>query len=67
MKSIPIITISEQELIQGVSIIDLFFRTKLFTSKSEIRRLIQQGGIYVDNTRIMSIHTCIKKVIINNN
>ncbi len=40
---------------EGISIIDLFHAAGLAHSKSEARRLIQQGGAYVNRRRIQSI------------
>jgi tyrosyl-tRNA synthetase len=36
----------------GVGIVDLVVRAKLAASKSEARRLIQQGGVYVNDRRM---------------
>ncbi len=40
---------------QGVAVVDLFVETALCSSKSEAKRLIKQGGGYVDNIRVESI------------
>jgi tyrosyl-tRNA synthetase len=37
---------------QGVSVVDVVVRAKLAPSKSEARRLIQQGGVYVNERRM---------------
>jgi len=37
----------------GVSVVDLVIRAKLAPSKSEARRLIQQGGVYVNDRRLV--------------
>lgn len=41
--------------LERISIIDLLTTTKMVTSKSEARRLVQQGGISVDDKKISSI------------
>ena len=38
-----------------VNVVDLFFEAKLSKSKSEVRRLIQQGGCYINDERVESI------------
>lgn len=40
---------------EGIGIVDLFHAAGLASSKSEARRLIQQGGAYVNRRRIESI------------
>jgi tyrosyl-tRNA synthetase len=36
---------------EGIGIVDLVARVQLAPSKSEARRLIQSGGVYVNNRR----------------
>ncbi|MGI6525314.1 MAG: tyrosine--tRNA ligase [Bdellovibrionota bacterium] len=50
-QDIPSTTCSSSE-IAGMSVIDLFVRTGLATSKGEARRLIANGGAYVHGERI---------------
>ena len=40
------------ELASGIPLIDLLVRADLTTSKGEGRRLIGQGGVYVNNERV---------------
>jgi tyrosyl-tRNA synthetase len=40
------------ELAAGLTLVEVLARTSLATSKGEARRLIQQGGAYVNNRRI---------------
>lgn len=56
----PTTEISFNEILEGINIIDLLVKTKLVSSKGEGRRLIQQGGIYVDNDRITEFIFTIK-------
>ena len=51
-------TISQEE---EVSIVDLMQATGLFPSKKEIRRLIEQGAVYVEDDRCEDPKTPIKK------
>ena len=49
--SIPTTFMKREEFIQGIAIFKLFEKTSLCTSRSEARRLIEQGGAYVNNKR----------------
>ena len=40
-----------------MNIVDLIERTNLCKSRSEIKRLIGQGGIYVDGIRVKNTNT----------
>ncbi|HVY81980.1 MAG TPA: tyrosine--tRNA ligase [Steroidobacteraceae bacterium] len=48
---VPVVEVSRGELAAGISIVDLLSRT-VAESKSAARRLVQQGGAYVNNVRI---------------
>jgi len=52
--TVPASTWARQELERGVLVVDLFVRSGLVASKSEARRLIEQGGAYVNQRRIAS-------------
>jgi tyrosyl-tRNA synthetase len=43
------------ELAAGVALIDLLVRAELTSSKGEARRLITQGGVYVNNQRVAEL------------
>ncbi len=53
-ESVPMTQINKERLDQGVSVVDFFVETLLCKSKSEARRLIKQGGGYLNNIRIES-------------
>jgi tyrosyl-tRNA synthetase len=53
-ESVPCIEVEKDHMDQGISVVDLFVKTSLCKSKGEARRLIKQGGGYVDNVRIES-------------
>ncbi|WP_422446654.1 tyrosine--tRNA ligase [Thermoanaerobacterium sp. DL9XJH110] len=55
LSSVPSTTITLQELGEGIGILELLMMTGLTSSKSEGRRLIQQGGIYVKDARVDDI------------
>jgi tyrosyl-tRNA synthetase len=50
--AIPEIQITRGELEEGIGVLDLFSRTGLCKSRSEARRLVQQGGARINDERI---------------
>jgi len=54
-EAVPSITLDAEALRQGMAITDLLERTGLAKSRSEARRLIQQGGAYVNEEQVSSI------------
>ena len=55
-ENMPTAALSESDFCDGaVSVIDLVVKTGLAPSKAEARRLIQQGGISVDDRKVESI------------
>jgi tyrosyl-tRNA synthetase len=48
---VPVVEIDGTELADGIAVIDLLCRT-VAESKSAARRLLQQGGAYVNNVRV---------------
>ena len=52
---LPTTQFPASELENGINIFDLLQKTVLVQSKSEARRLVQQGGIYIDGTTVGSI------------
>lgn len=55
LSAIPTTTVARQELAAGISLIDLLMRTGLASSRNEARRLIQQGGAYVNDQPITDV------------
>jgi len=53
-EGIPTTVLEREELEAGVRVIDLFVRVGLCKTKSEARRLVRQGGCYVNNGRVSS-------------
>lgn len=49
------IAVSSRDLEQGVGLIDALVELDLCSSKSEARRLVEQGGAYVNGERVESI------------
>ena len=50
--SMPTTVIPIGEFKQGINIIELFMKASLISSKGEGRRLIKQGGMYLNDVRI---------------
>jgi tyrosyl-tRNA synthetase len=60
---VPSTEISKEQLSgQGMSLVDLLVKATVVSSKSEARRLIQSGGVYLNNRRAAELE---KKVTIN--
>lgn len=60
--SIPFTEFNRSDLENGIGIIDLLRKSGLVKSNSEARRLIQQGGISIDNAKVESIDRAIALV-----
>ena len=55
---VPLSELPAAELAEGLPLVELLARTSLATSKGEARRLIAQGGAYVNNRRVDDVaHT----------
>jgi tyrosyl-tRNA synthetase len=50
-KVVPVVEVERRELEAGIGVVDLLCRT-VAESKSAARRLVQQGGAYVNNVRV---------------
>ncbi|MCX7821897.1 MAG: tyrosine--tRNA ligase [Syntrophobacterales bacterium] len=59
--AIPVTMINKEKIDEGVSIVDLFVETGLCNSRSAAKRLIEQGGAYVNDRRVVDIHEKLKK------
>ena len=60
--NMPTATLSEGDLADGkINIIDLLIKCDLSSSKSEARRLIEQGGIAIDDNKISDISFSLTK------
>ncbi|MDE0636728.1 MAG: tyrosine--tRNA ligase [Candidatus Poribacteria bacterium] len=59
LNAMPTTTISTERLDSGIPIMELFHEVGLTTSKSEARRLIQQGGAYVNEKQYKTIDVII--------
>ena len=61
LSAIPTTTIDSSRLVAGVPIVDLFCEVGLGTSKSAVRRLIQQGGAYVNGEQVTDMDVLVTK------
>ena len=62
-KNLPIINIKKNIILNGIGILDLVLQTKLANSKSEVRRMIKNNGLKINNEIISDD----KKIINKNN
>ena len=54
-EDVPTVDIGRERLEAGINVVDLFVEAELGKSKSEVRRLIQQGGASVNGERVDAI------------
>ncbi len=59
--SVPFAEYKSDRFEKGVEISDLFYETGLCKSKSDARRLIKQGGAYINESRIESMSFLVTK------
>ncbi len=50
-EDVPSTEVAASDLSEGIALVDLVARVRLASSKSEARRLVQSGGVYVNNRR----------------
>jgi tyrosyl-tRNA synthetase len=48
---VPATDVASRDLAEGIGVVELVARVKLAASKSDARRLVQSGGVYVNNRR----------------
>ncbi|MCF8114096.1 MAG: tyrosine--tRNA ligase [Desulfotignum sp.] len=53
--SVPSTHIARTDLMDNTFLVDLFTRTGLCTSKSDARRLVKQGGAYINGNRVSGL------------
>ena len=61
-KELPTVKVKKNEIANGIDIFDLVLQTKLASSKGEIRRMIKNNGLKINNEVIID-----EKKIINQN
>ena len=55
LESMPTIKISQKNIATGIPVIDILCMVKLVATRSEARRLISQGGIYINDQKVNSL------------
>ncbi|MGC8839748.1 MAG: tyrosine--tRNA ligase [Anaerolineae bacterium] len=55
LEAMPTTEVAGEELEAGIPVVDLLVRAGLASSKSAARRLIQQGGVYLNEARVDSV------------
>lgn len=65
--SVPSSSYNKEDIIENIFLIDLFMDTGLCRSKSDARRLIQQGGAYMNGNRISGFDQMIVKDDVHSN
>ena len=63
---LPVIKINQNQIDQKIDIINLIVLSKLETSKSEIRRIINNNGVKINNAIVSDNKFLIKKNLFNN-
>ncbi len=63
LSGLPSCRIGPEEWEKGVGVIDLLVRTELAPSKTEARRLIQQGGVSLNHLKIDSIEFLVNRAL----
>ncbi len=58
---VPSVYVTEDEIKDGIGIIDLLVLSKLTPSKSEARRVVQQGGASVNDQKITDMNAVIRR------
>ncbi|MDD4187891.1 MAG: tyrosine--tRNA ligase [Bacilli bacterium] len=51
--NVPSYNINRDEFREGIDLADLMVKINMAKSKSEVRRLLEQGGIYLNNLRVI--------------
>ncbi len=59
-EAMPTIELSRTELAEGIGVLDLFTEAGLTSTKSDARRLVEQGGAFIGTEKISDIKTIIK-------
>ena len=59
--NMPSTDLTKEELGEGIQILDLLVKCELISSKGEGRRLIQQGGVSVDDVKVTDVFATVSK------
>jgi len=61
LDAMPTTTIARDRLAQGISPMELFAEVGLTSSRGDARRLIKQGGMYINDQRIANLEHSVKE------
>ncbi len=64
--SLPTFIINKERLAAGISIVTLLVETKLASSRSEARRLIEGGGARINNSKVLEENMVVNLTLISN-
>jgi len=67
LSALPTTTIKRDRFVLGIPVVELFCEVGLAFSKSDARRLIKQGGAYLNRDKISSAEILIKEEFLENN
>lgn len=59
--SMPTVELPSARFDEGISVCDLYFETGLCASKSDARRLIEQGGASINGEPVKDVKACVTK------
>ncbi|MDR0910047.1 MAG: tyrosine--tRNA ligase [Spirochaetaceae bacterium] len=59
--AMPTVPLAKSRFDEGINITDLFYEAKLCATKSDARRLVEQGGASVNGTALSDVKALIKK------
>ena len=65
LDNVPTVMVSRSEI--GGKLLDILAATGIIASKSEGRRLIQQGGLYLGNTKIIDLDISLTPDLLDDN
>ena len=61
LDNVPEFELELSELENGINVMDLVVKTNFIPSKSEARRLIQQGGLCLNDEKVIDFNYIVKK------
>lgn len=67
LDAMPTSTIAAERMHAGIPIMELFHEVGLANSRSEARRLIQQGGAYINEKQYQAIDTVVDATLLEDN
>lgn len=59
--SLPTTIVDKNSVVAGIPVVDLFVSAGLASSKAAARRLIEQGGVYVNDEKVTDVATVVRE------